>query len=79
MKNWKTTSTGLVMILGAIANVYFSFKGNSLSQGVITGSTTAFLGGIGLLFSKDYNVTGGTVINVPNDAAAVQAATKTNQ
>jgi hypothetical protein len=57
-KNWKTTSAGLVMIIGGIASIYFS---KPLDANTITASATAILGGVGLLFAKDNNVTGGTI------------------
>lgn len=61
MKNWKTTSTGIVMIVAGITGIYFAFKNNQLNEAAITGSITSVLGGIGLIAAKDNNVTGGTV------------------
>jgi hypothetical protein len=58
MKNWKTTSTGIIMIIGAIVAVIFT---KPLTQEVIIASATAVVGGLGLIFAKDNNVTGGTV------------------
>ena len=60
MKNWKTTSTGITMIVGGIVGIYFAAKSGNLNEGTVTGSITAILGGIGLIFAKDNNVTGGT-------------------
>jgi hypothetical protein len=69
MKNWKTTLTGISMILAAVAEIISS---------VANGKTPAWqedfiaiCGGIGLLFAKDFNVTGGkitqpTVSNPPS-------------
>lgn len=76
MKNWKTTSTGITMIVGAVIGVYFAYKNNQINEATLTTAITAFLGGVGLLCSKDYNVTGGTTLNVPNDASVVKEATK---
>jgi hypothetical protein len=50
MKNWKTTSAGISMIIGAATAVYFAVEIDAL---VIAAAVTAILGGIGLLFSKD--------------------------
>ncbi|WP_269221988.1 hypothetical protein [Flavobacterium sp. IMCC34518] len=50
-KNWRTTSTGIVMCAGAIVAFI-----NDKTQ--IIPCLTAFLGGIGLIFSKDSNQTG---------------------
>lgn len=76
MKNWKTTSTGITMIVGAVIGLYFAYKNNHINEATITASISSFLGGIGLLFSKDFNVTGGTVANVPNDASEVAKTAK---
>lgn len=56
MKSWKTTSAGVLMIAGAIATVYF--HSGPLTQEVIMGAATAFLGGIGLILAKDSDVSG---------------------
>ena len=60
MKSWKTTSTGILAIAGALVSFYFAYKNNSLDQATVMSIITALLGGIGLLFAKDSNVTGGT-------------------
>ena len=57
-KNWKTTSAGILMILGG---VYALATTHPLTQEVLMASAAAILGGIGLIFAKDNNVTGGTV------------------
>lgn len=49
--SWKTTLFGISAILGGVTMI---LKGD-----VATGAT-AILSGVGLIFSKDYNVTGGT-------------------
>ena len=51
MKNWKTTSSGILLIVGAIATIVYQH--NSLSPELIMGAATAILGGIGLIFAKD--------------------------
>jgi hypothetical protein len=58
MKSWKTTSAGILMIAGAAVTLYF--HEGKITQELAMGAITAVLGGIGLLFSKDSNVTGGT-------------------
>ncbi len=55
--NWKTTSAGLIMIIGAISS--FFFIEGKLTQAELMIQITAILGGLGLLFAKDNNVTGG--------------------
>jgi hypothetical protein len=68
MKNWKTTSTGILMIIVGIMGLYYAFTAvPALSQesmtAAITGGITSILGGVGLIFAKDKNVTGGTIDN----------------
>lgn len=79
MKNWKTTSTGITMLVAAIAGFYFAWKTGQLNEGTITGCITSFLGGIGLIFAKDNNVTGGTVVNQPNDVSVVKQSAQLSQ
>lgn len=59
LKSWKTTSAGILSIVGAIVTVIYAPR--PISPEVITGALTAVLAGIGLLFAKDGNVTGGSV------------------
>lgn len=61
MKNWKTTSTGIVMIVSGVIGFYYAYKSSNLNEATITGCVTSVLGGIGLIFAKDNNVTGGSV------------------
>ena len=61
MKSWKTTSTGIVMIAGGLFGLYTIIKSKDVNEVSITASLTAILGGIGLIFAKDNNVTGGTI------------------
>ena len=51
IKNWKTTSAGIVMCVGAIIT-YINDKSKILE------CFTAFLGGIGLILAKDNDQTG---------------------
>jgi hypothetical protein len=58
LTNWKTTSAGVMMILTAI----LSFLGVKVPGMTVDPSTAGplLIAGLGLLFSKDGNVTGGT-------------------
>lgn len=58
MKNWKTTSAGITMIVSSIVGFYFAFKSGNLNEATVTACVTSLLGGIGLIFSKDAGVTG---------------------
>lgn len=53
MKNWKTTSSGILLIVGAIVAIVFSAIAGTITQGEIMTSVTAILAGIGLFFAKD--------------------------
>jgi len=61
LKSWKTTSTGILLIAGGITRLLFAVKsGNYTEESIIT-TISAVLTGIGLVFAKDSNVTGGDV------------------
>lgn len=55
-KSWKTTSAGIVAIAGAI--VAFIFTPHD--QANIMAEIAGLVAGIGLIFAKDTDVTGGT-------------------
>lgn len=60
--NWKTTSAGILLIVGSIAGIFFVPE---ITLAVIMGTATGVLGGIGLIFAKDGDVTGGTKAATP--------------
>ena len=74
--SWKTTSAGIIMIIGGITRLIFAIKNNQFTEEAITTTATTILGGVGLLFAKDSNVTGGTDVAKNNDPDAVKAAGK---
>lgn len=53
MKNWKTTSAGITLIVTGVVSFYFALKSSALNEATITGVLTAVLGGIGLIFGAD--------------------------
>ena len=58
MKDWKTTSTGITVIAGAIVTVLFNISnGTPITETLIMGAITSILAGCGLLFAKDSNTT----------------------
>lgn len=61
--SWKTTSAGILAIVGALVGLYFTIKNKTVTAESITGCVSAILVGIGLLLAKDSNVTGGTKSN----------------
>lgn len=58
MKNWKTTSAGILTIVTSLVGLYYSITGGLLTAETITMAVSGILVGIGLIFSKDKNVTG---------------------
>lgn len=62
-KNWKTLFTGLATIGTAVLH--------AVTTGVLDAMTvTQIITGIGLVFSKDFNVTGGGTKPVVNDGSS---------
>jgi hypothetical protein len=61
--SWKTTSAGILAIVGALVGLFFAIKNKTVTAEVITGCVSGILVGIGLILAKDGNVTGGNVSN----------------
>lgn len=59
MKNWKTTVSGIIAIVIALAGAAQAL----ISGGAVdwTAVISAIIAGVGLISAKDNNVTGGTV------------------
>lgn len=66
MKNWKTTSAGITSILGSVGIFIFSAP---LTLNLFTTAVGGIVVGLGLLFAKDGDVTGGkdSNNNINND------------
>lgn len=58
MKNWKTTMAGIIAIVGGVVALYFAAKNKKIDEATITASLTSILTGVGLIFAKDFNVSG---------------------
>ena len=56
-KSWKTTSAGIVLIVGGAIRLYFAIKSGALTEEAITTSLTGILTGIGLMFARDNDKT----------------------
>jgi hypothetical protein len=61
MKNYKTTISGVLAVLGAVVALGNAFVNGTIDATTIGTAITTFTAGIGLIFAKDNNVTGGTV------------------
>lgn len=60
LANWKTTAAGIAVILPALADI-LNIAVGKVGSGSLTMDVTTIAGGLGLLFAKDGNVTGGSV------------------
>jgi hypothetical protein len=72
LTNWKTSGVAAASAILVILNLIYPATFTTDVNIKIVGGLTAILA----LFSKDFNVTGGTVVNNPNDASVVKEATK---
>jgi hypothetical protein len=52
-KSWKTTSAGIVLVVGGAIRLYFAIKAGNITEEAITTSLTGILSGIGLIFARD--------------------------
>lgn len=72
LTNWKTSGAALLSAILGLLNYLFPEKFTPELNTSLLGILVLALG----LLSKDANVTGGTTINVPNDASVVKESTK---
>ncbi len=56
-KNYKTTSAGLLSIIGGLTRLGFGLANDQVTEEVVMTAATTILLGIGLLFARDVNVT----------------------
>ncbi len=61
MKNWKTTATGAAGVLAGVAALLTQLTSGSPDGAVLMTSITGIITGVGLIFAKDHDVTGGSV------------------
>ncbi len=55
--NWKTTSTGVLSIIGGLTRLGFGLANDLVTEEVVMTAATTILLGVGLLFARDVNVT----------------------
>jgi hypothetical protein len=72
LANWKTSGVAVLTAILVILNLVFPKVFTTDINIKVVGALTAILA----LLSKDYNTTGGTVINNPNDASVVKESAK---
>lgn len=53
LQNWKTSSTGVAVIAGAVIHLAFQIKAHTGDEGAWTFAVTTILGGIGLIAAGD--------------------------
>lgn len=72
MKSWKTTFSGIIAIVVALADVATKIS-NDQPIDVMT-TVAAIMAGIGLIFAKDGQVTGGRITQptVSNPASLIE-------
>ena len=69
LRNWKTSSIGILAIVGAIIHLIFEIKAKTATEQTWTLTIGGIVTGIGFLVSKDFNVTGtGTPPTIPPPA-----------
>lgn len=51
--NWKTSSLGLTMIIGAVTHLAYKYKSGGVTEGDLTAAITAMLTGVGLIIASD--------------------------
>jgi hypothetical protein len=56
LKNWKTTAAGVTMISGATIHLIFAVRANTADENSWTIAIGAIIGGLGLMFAGDSNV-----------------------
>lgn len=53
MKDWKTTSTGILSILSGILTVAYAIYDKTLDMTLMISAATSILAGIGLIWATD--------------------------
>jgi hypothetical protein len=57
MTSWKTTSAGILSIVGGVTRAVFAWKSGQFTEEAVITCATAIVTGVGLLFARDNNVT----------------------
>lgn len=73
--NWKTTSAGIVMILGSIIHLVFSISNHSANENTWTIAMSTMVAGIGLVFAGDASASDKAVNDVSTRVESVEEKT----
>ncbi len=75
--NWKTTSAGVLAIVGGLVRISFMKAQQGVSEEGVMTTITAMVTGVGLLFARDVNVTSADLglQSVEKKATATQVIT----
>lgn len=67
--SWKTNSTGVLMIIGALVHLGFVVKSGTLTESDVMGAAAAIVAGFGLVSARDWNVTSADLgLHKPDDS-----------
>lgn len=61
--SWKTTSAGLLTILGGLTRLAFAIKAGNVTEEAVLTTLTAIVGGIGLVLARDNDRTSEQVMS----------------
>ena len=59
--SWKTSSAGILMIIGGLVHIGFSIKNKTFTEQDLMAQITLIIGGIGLFFARDNDKTSADV------------------
>ena len=74
LTNWKTTSAGLTMIIGATVHLVFAIKSHAADENTWTTSLLAIAGGCGLIFAGDGSSSASNHSDTLNELANIKQA-----
>ncbi len=70
LKNWKTTSAGLALIIGNVVHLVFSVKSHTGDENTWTVGLIAIITGVGLIFAGDASASAPVTTPPPADTSA---------
>ena len=70
LTNWKTTSSGILLISTAITRAWFAYQEGRVTEEAVITIITTFLTGVGFLFSRDYDKSTEETKGITNEKAS---------